>query len=191
MSLKKIISFTGPRGSGKSALVDGVINIVRNAERITSNTTRLSRKGDVTGEYRHSALTDLEWQERDGLVAWKAQYDRYWYWTLNSDIEKALAISNYSLIIVVPEIVPLLMAIAPERVLPIWVTPPPKLEHDRRLKIRGEIPEKRKAALKEADEWQPSPDIPYQIVYNDGELPATLQQLGRICRKEGLEFIPR
>ena len=129
-----IFLVVGPSGTGKSAIMDGVISETSNLERIVTYTTRDRRPGEVEGyEYHFATTEEFEQMKAAGeLAEWKEFYGHQ-YGSSRTRLESAMVdgldlIGAYDVLGSVE-----LMNRYPRNVVTIFILPPSVEELRRRL----------------------------------------------------------
>ncbi len=180
----KIVTFTGASGSGKSSIAKELLKCSGSDlsyKLVVSVTTRSSRESDLPGEYECISLDGFAARDENGAFLWKADYAGNRYGTMRQSIDDALDGSSLSMMILVPETVPLLRGYTGnDKVLSFFVQSPDAAILRQRMELRGDTPDNIARRLSKDDEWEQvarSSGIPYVYIQNDGELEETVEQV--------------
>jgi len=180
----KIVTFTGASGSGKSSIAKELLKCSGSDlsyKLVVSVTTRNARDSDLLGEYECISLDSFAARDGRGAFLWKADYAGNRYGTMRQSIDDALVGSSKSLMILVPETVPLLRGYTGnDKVLSFFVQSPATVILKQRMEVRGDSAENIARRLAKDDEWEKvarSSDIPYVYIRNDGKLEETVEQV--------------
>ena len=176
----KIVTFTGVSGSGKSTIVKELLQESDHFRLITSTTTRPPRSSDLPGEYEY--WTPEQMEEDASLFIWKTEYVGHQYGTRYRVLNDAFVSPPTSLMILVPEVLPVLLHHYGSYVLPLYVRAPPEDLLRVRLLRRGDNPESIEQRLqtipnweRQATEWK----IPYRMITNNGTIDEVVKQVKR------------
>jgi len=91
ISKAKLFVISGPSGSGKSSLINGAVESLKNLQKSISATTRPKRKGETPGKQYHF-MTDEEFEiliKKESFLEW-AKYSGYYYGTPESFVREEL-----------------------------------------------------------------------------------------------------
>ena len=182
----RIITFTGASGSGKSTIVKELLND-SNYKIVLSITTREKRESDLLGEYNYISLRDFEELDRSKQFAWSTPLVHgNKYGTLKESILETLTDDRNNLMILIPEVIPILRRISPVNVYSFYIKSPSEKVLVKRLTERGDSQEsidKRILECKDYDakiEASRSKDkIDYKIITNEGPLEVTIKEVLR------------
>ena len=181
----KIVTFTGASGYGKSSIAKELLKL-EDYRLVVSVTTRSSRESDLRGEYEYISQDNFSLRDERDAFLWKAAYAGNRYGTMRKSIDDALASSAISLMILVPEVVPLLRDYTgDDKVLSFFVQSPPVGILRRRMEARGDSGENILKRLSVDVQWESaarSSIIPYVYVSNDGSLDDTVDVVRRYLR---------
>ncbi len=164
-----IISFTGASGTGKTSIVKELLKDPT-YKLITSTTTRPARPSDLPGEYEYVTLERFKALRSQDQFLWAREYADNWYGTKISDLEKALKDPYISLLILIPEVVPILSSYAKAQHLPFYMQTPSQDILRERLKQRGDaqdVIEKRLATIAEWEQQVKTSGISYILLSNE------------------------
>lgn len=176
--LPKIVTFTGASGTGKSTIVKELLKDPDNFRLITSTTTRPPRDSDLLGEYEY--WTPQQMAEDASVFIWRAEYAGHSYGTRYRLINDALETPPTSVMILVPEVLPILLAYLPHKVLPLYVRAPPEDLLRVRLLRRGDDPESIERRLQTISDWERQATegkIPYRMITNNGTIDEAVKQV--------------
>lgn len=180
----KIITFTGPSGVGKTAIVGELLKKHSEWKIVLSLTSRESRESDLAGEYKCDVIKEeFFWRDRTGEFIWMASVHGNMYGTLLDEIRKALNSKCPSLIQISPDSVKQLRAHAPGKILSIFILPPSGNELRRRLDKIGKSPEEINRKITDCKRWEKEAvcsSIPYQFVTNDSTISEAVEQVENI-----------
>ncbi len=174
----KIVTFTGASGTGKSTIVKELLKDSRAFRLVTSTTTRPSRGSDLPGEYEH--WTPQQMAEDASLFIWKTEYAGNCYGTRYRVLNDACELPQTSLMILVPEVMPVLFHYYGKHVLPFYVRAPDEDLLRLRLLRRGDDPESIERRLQTISDWERQATegkIPYRMITNNGTIDETVQQV--------------
>lgn len=174
----KIVTFTGASGTGKSTLVKELLKEPAAFRLVTSTTTRPPRDSDLSGEYEY--WTPQQMEADASLFIWRTEYAGNFYGTRYRVLEDALKLPQTSLMILVPEVLPTLLAYLPHKVLPLYVRAPPEDLLRVRLLRRGDEPESIERRLQTISDWERQATegkIPYRMITNNGTIDEAVKQV--------------
>ena len=165
----KILTFTGASGSGKSSIAKSL-----GFPLVLSTTTRAPRPSDLLGEYEYLNIKNFDFTEANNDFLWIKEYGGNYYSTRYDSINLALSHPENFIMILVPEVLPLLLDYAGKRkVLPFYLRSPDEAVLRSRLEKRGEREDSIERRLKESKDWDVQADesgIPYFYITNNGAL---------------------
>jgi guanylate kinase len=137
LSNRLLIVFSGPSGTGKSTLIQGLLKPFPELSFTVSCTTRAIRRGEVEGRDYHYLSTE-EFQRRidaGEFVEWEALHENR-YGTPWSELQRLWDIRRVPLLDI-----DVMGALNVKRMEPgarlIFIAPPSLLELERRLRARG------------------------------------------------------
>lgn len=168
----KIITFTGVSGTGKTTIVKDLLK-QSEFKLVTSYTTRESRESDLPGEYVYLSIEEFMQLKEKGCYLWAVEYAGNWYGTLREDIDNALNLNTYSMLILVPEVVEILHSYVGNLMIPFHVENLSQEVLRERLQKRGDnesIISKRLLALQTWSREVNDSKIPFINISNDNEL---------------------
>lgn len=173
MNRWKIITITGASGSGKTTVTRELLK-TPNTKLIQSLTTRAARDSDLPGEYIYGvSREELSRAKQNGLLLWDIETHGNIYGTVKTDVDQALIASCNSLMMVVPEVVPILHAYTPKPIISFFLVSPDKAVLRERLVNRGDPPEQIERRLSDCDDWLDqaiASSLPYRFVRTDAEI---------------------
>ena len=174
--LKKILTFTGASGTGKSTLAKAL-----GFPLVLSTTTRASRPSDHPGEYEYVTKDYFYEMKRCKGFIWSIPFGGSEYGTKHQPVNCALMSQNYSLMILVPEVVPkLLLHAGTDVVLPFYIRSQPEEVLRSRLEKRGDAPESIERRLQESKTWDEEVErstIPYLFITNNGTIEEAVERV--------------
>lgn len=176
----KIVTFTGVSGSGKSTIVKELLKDFERFRLVTSTTTRSPRDSDLPGEYEY--WTPQQMEKGASLFIWKTEYAGNCYGTRYRMLNDACELPQTSLMILVPEVLPVLLAYLPQQVLPFYVRAPDTDLLRLRLLRRGDDPESIERRLQTISDWERQATegkIPYRMITNNGTIDEAVKQVKR------------
>ena len=200
----RLLVVSGPSGVGKSSVIDAVLE-ESGARFSVSATTRSPRPGEVDGvDYRfvdHEAFSDLVGS--GGMLEW-AEYGGYRYGTPRAPVIELLDQGIHVVLDIENDGAHQVKRAYPSAVL-VFLTPPSRLELERRLRSRGDTSEHDIAArLAVADEQilDARQEYDYLVVNDDLETaiyqvlsilqaPAASDEVSDAFRTAGDAAIPR
>lgn len=174
----KIVTFTGASGTGKSTLVKELLKDSHAFRLVTSTTTRPPRSSDLPGEYEY--WTPQQMEKDASLFIWKTEYAGNFYGTRYRVLNDACELPQTSLMILVPKVLPDLLAYLHQQVLPFYVRAPDEDILRLRLLRRGDDPESIERRLQTILDWEreaTSGRIPYRMITNNGTIDEGVQQV--------------
>ena len=173
------IVVSGPGGVGKGTIVDALVARDPQLWLSRSWTTRVRRAGEPAVAY---VFTDRETFERriaaGGFLEWTEFLGNYYGTPLpnpppDSDVVLEIEVDGASQV----------KAIRPDALL-IFVLPPSREEQERRLRSRGDDPERVISRLRKADDEEPlGLKLADHVVVND-DLEQTIEDLATIIESE-------
>ena len=172
----KILTFTGASGSGKSSIAKSL-----GFPLVLSTTTRAPRPSDLLGEYEYLDIKNFDFTEANNDFLWIKEYGGNYYSTRYDSINRALNSPENFIMILVPEVLPLLLDYAgKEKVLPFYIRSPDEAVLRSRLEKRGEREDSIERRLKESRDWDVQADesgIPYFYITNNDALEEAVGQV--------------
>lgn len=179
----RIITISGPTGSGKTTIAKRLLEVIPYAHMVTSLTTRQKCDDDLPGEYMYVSKQDLDKMDGQNGYLWRVTHGEFEYATPVLPVENVLRRDDTTgIMILVPEAVGWLREHVEEtcgeehKVLSIFVMPVPLSILVKRLRAR---PTWRKTLKKMESEsrWLSSArasKIPFTYINNSGSLSATI-----------------
>ncbi len=181
MAKAKIITFTGVSGTGKTTIANQLLKDENNFHLVTSTTTRKARPSDLSGEYEYLNLEGFQTARTESAFIWCAEHGGNHYGTRYKFIDNALTAPYTSIMILVPEVLPILLDYAGKNVLPFYVRSPSESDLRTRLAVRGEPQESIEKRLQQSKAWESNAEnsgIPYKFITNlNGKLDEALEQV--------------
>lgn len=178
--MPKIVTFTGASGTGKSAIVGGLLQVSDRYRLVQSTTTRDPRESDMLGEYDYVCQRRFGAMNGKGEFLWKASYGGNSYGTPRAVIDEAMRLPSgiCSLMILVPQVVPILIShVGSTAVLPFLVRDPSEAVRRERMQRRGDTPEsieRRLDADRNFDRKLLESSVKYVSISNDHGLVQTV-----------------
>ncbi len=173
---KKILTFTGASGIGKSTIAKAL-----GFPFVLSTTTRAPRPSDNSREYEYVTKDYFDEMKRCKGFIWSIPFGNFWYGTKHQPVNHALMSQNYSLMILVPEVVPkLLLYAGTHSVLPFYIRSPPEEVLRSRLEKRGESSETIERRLQESKRWDEEAErsgIFYVFITNNEAIGGAVKQI--------------
>lgn len=192
----KILTFTGASGSGKSSIAKSL-----GFPLVLSTTTRVPRPSDLPGEYEHldSNYFESKYFESKSFCSksfdsvearndflWIKEYGGNYYSTRYDSINRALSRPENFIMILVPEVLPLLLDYAgKEKVLPFYIRSPDEAVLRSRLEARGEQEDSIERRLKGSRDWDLQAEesgIPYIFITNNGTIEEAAEQVRKYLK---------
>lgn len=173
-----IVTITGASGVGKTTITKKLLAERPDVQLITSFTSRSSRSSDLPGEYKYS-MPKEKFATRAEEFLWTLSVHKNFYGTTKASISEALApspVSTVWLMILVPEVVPLLRGYLAQfekherRVISFYVLSPNEEELQKRLRTRGDDAAMIKQRIDDCNQWDAAAlqsDIPYMFLSNN------------------------
>ena len=186
---KKVVIISGPSGSGKNSILQGVLNRCENCIRLVTATTRDPREGERNGE-DHYFLTKEEFLKGldEGVIPehWHAlDTDRY-YGTYLPDVEQKIKLGK--IIVAEMQIEGMRFFKQEYDALTIFVTAGSLEELEKRIRKRqaqiseAELQERLNEARKEIHTYASQYD--YVVKNEHGKLEVAIEEVLDIMRKE-------
>lgn len=171
-----VIVLSGPGGVGKGTIVDQLLTVEPRLWISRSWTTRDRRPGEDPHAYYFASPEEFHARrEQDGFLEWAAFLDYY----QGSPIPEPPANSDVLFEIDVQGAANILRLYPRARL--IFVDAPDRTEQERRMKERGDAPERIQQRLEKAEEEvQRSLELPYTYVINDDLQRVVAEILGLI-----------
>lgn len=186
MTKKKIITLTGASGAGKTTIAKELLEDSEKFVLLPSYTTRNQRVSDLPGEYRYVGKLRFLWHKSWRDFIWEVKYSGNFYGTKYDSINQAFWEQSSSLMILVPDTIPKLVAYTGEEpILPFYIRSPPEDILRSRLQKRGDTAENIEQCLQESKDWDleaESSGIPYVLITNKGTIEEAVEQV-RKCLK--------
>ncbi len=191
-----ILTFTGASGSGKSSIAKSL-----DFPLVLSTTTRAPRPSDLPGEYEYldSNCFESKYFESNSFSSksfdsvearndflWIKEYGGNYYGTRYDSINLALSRPENFIMILVPEVLPLLLDYAgKEKVLPFYIRSPDEAVLRSRLEKRGELEDSIERRLKGSRDWDLQAEgsgIPYIFITNNGTIEEAVEQVRKYLK---------
>ncbi len=173
-----LVTLTGESGTGKSTLARHLLTSP-DFSMVTSTTTRKQRLSDLPNEYEYIRPDDFSAIETAHGFIWTALYAGNHYGTRYAAIDLALASSGYSLMLLVPQVLPILYSYTKD-VEPFFIRTPPREVLEQRLRQRGDTEEDIVRRLQNAGQWEAdaaASGIPYRFIANEGPIEQAVGQI--------------
>lgn len=173
----KIFTLTGASGSGKTTIMRELLKRDANVKVLPSITTRTKRDSDVEGEYKYVAEKDFQNIQQNNAFLWDVDMHGNFYGTAKADVDYALKANHKSIMLLVPEVIPILKSYT-HSVLSFYIVSPPEDILRQRLQNRGDDPsdiEKRILDCKKWDKEAGSRD--YIFIDNSGALSIAVESI--------------
>jgi len=146
---------------------------------VTSTTTRTPRASDLPNEYAYVSLDKFFEIEKARGFIWTAPYAGNHYGTKYSAIDAALGSSGYKVMILVPQVLPILFSYT-KNVEPFFIRTPPREVLEQRLRQRGDTEEDIVRRLQKAGQWEAeaaASGIPYRFISNEGAIEWAVEKI--------------
>lgn len=137
------VTLTGRGGVGKTTISNNLLSWMRpHMELVVSTTTRSPRSSDLPGEYEYVTRLKFLWYRITGQFLWTTSVTGNWYGTRRRAVD-AIVTSSYKigLMLIVPEIIPILRRYLPKKVYSIYILSPSEEELRERMRVRGDSKE--------------------------------------------------
>lgn len=190
MNQKQVVVIAGPSGSGKNAVLDGIIKQCPRCERLVTATTRAPREGEVNGVDYHflprdefdRALANGDILEHRYVSALNTHYGVY-----RPDLESRLALGE--MVLAQLDIIGARYLKEHYNATTIFILPDSfeRLEE----RVRGRNKEmtdeevKKRMDIARMEMAEHAPEYDYQVVNEHGKLSETVTKVLEILRKEG------
>jgi guanylate kinase len=174
-----LVVISGPSGVGKSSIIDAIIDLTNSVFSVSA-TTRAPRRGEVEGlDYRFVDREQFLDAITRGVVLEWAEYGGNLYGTLREPVVTALDAGTNVILDIENEGAKQIRRTYPDAVL-IFITPPDLDELAKRLKGRGDTPQRDverrlSVATRQIAE---APDVYDHVIENRGLDTAIAQVLG-------------
>ncbi len=173
----QITTFTGASGTGKDSIARAL-----GFSYVTSTTTRGPRPSDNPGEYEYLEQEDFHYEEEAwNAFLWVTTHGGNYYGTKYEPINNALSRSENSTMILVPEVLPLLLAyVGKEKVMPFYIHSPGEAILRTRMEQRGDSNTSIDRRLKESRNWDEEAEksgIPYTFITNNGMIEEAVEMV--------------
>ena len=178
-----IVTLTGASGVGKTTIINELLRRIPDAKFIGTLNTRKRRKTDRPEDSYGVSRQEFEERKGKGEFLWTVKVHEHWKGTLKSAVDDALARKNPSLIIIlVPEIVPILREYAPDHVFSFFILSPSEDILRVRLGKRGDSLQDIEQRIKDCqqlDKETKASDLPYILINNEGPIEDAVSQIIR------------
>lgn len=184
--MKKILSFTGPSGAGKTSIARELIRQNPQITMVKSITTRAKRESDLPGEYAYVSKEEFNALSSRGELLWTAEYSGTSYGTTKESIEEIIfGKGRIGIMILVPSVLETLTSFlkshdALAMYAPIFLLPPTEEELRRRLRARGDEEKDIERRIKEASNWEDDArkgKFPFTFVENSSSLKDSVEKV--------------
>lgn len=180
MPIASIITLTGASGVGKTTIVNEFLKRVPAAKFIGTPNTRERRETDRPEDSYGVSEEEFEEGKRKGEFLWAVKVHEHWKGMPKSAVDDALLRPSPSLIILVPEVVPILRAYTPDRVFSFFILSPSEEILKERLVKRGDSLQDIEQRIMECRRWDAeakASHLPYIFITNEGLVEDTVQQI--------------
>ena len=174
---------SGPSGSGKNTVFDGVRKLLPAMTHTVSATTRAMRPGEADGiDYHYISVEDFLQRVENGDFLEYVQYGGNYYGTLKREVDRLTAEHRIPVLIIEVNGALNIKRIFPEAVT-IFIIPPSIEELERRIRGRGHNTEEELRTRLEiaAAEMENSDKYDYCVVNDD--LEQCIQEVYTIIKK--------
>lgn len=177
----KILTLTGVSGTGKTTVCKELIEN-HDCTFLVSITTREKRDSDLEGEFEYLSEEDFLKEKAADKFLWTSYHYGNWYGTRKADIINALYSDTISLMILVPDVVPILHQYAGDDVLSLFMEDLPQETLRKRMEERGDKEEIITKRLQAIGDWhqQALQTEHYSFISSEGEVK---EIIGRILSK--------
>jgi guanylate kinase len=182
----KLIVLSGPSGTGKSTVIDRLLEQMPGSLEVSSSlTTRPPRPDDVHAKrYIHVSEAEFQDQRRRGALLESAEVSGHWYGTPREQVERTLAAGKNVLLEIDVQGGTAVKKLYPDCVM-IFLKAPSLDEYERRIRHRGtnteaEIQRRLAAARRELEL---APEYNHQVVNDD--LTRTVAEVREILERSG------
>ncbi len=151
-----ILSFSGRSGTGKSSVIRSLLQLYPEWGVIESVSTRAMRDSDLPGEIRQVSSQEFETKKQRGDFAWFVQpHSRGTsYGTERASLQQVLAWPQPAMIIITPDIIPVLHQLAGSQLLAFFFQSPLEDVLYSRMHQRGDSPKDILGRLETSRDWQ-------------------------------------
>lgn len=187
--MKQVVVIAGPAGSGKDALVKGILKRCSNATLMVTATTRPMRPGEVDGVNYHFLTKERFLEELAAgniLEHYHREETDTYYGTYKPDIDAR--IKSGKVVFAVIQIVGARFLKGHYNATTIFIMPPSLEVLERRVRGRApmsDIEWKERVAHTEREVHEDAPFYDYRITNEDGKLDEAVEIAIGILRKEG------
>lgn len=190
--MKKVVVIAGPAGTGKNAIINGVLERVKNSADLITSTTRLPRAGEKNGvDYYFLTNEEFESEVKNGHVLEKyfREETNTWYGTLKNKLDEQVA--KYDLVLGDLQIVGAKALKENYDSTNIFILPESDEIMERRIRSRDtmtdvEWQERLSHTKREIEEDLPFYD--YHINNPEGKLDETIEKVLEILKSEGYKI---
>ncbi len=189
---KKVVVIAGPAGTGKNAIINGILTKVKNSADLITSTTRQPRSGEKDGvDYYFLTNEEFENEVRNRHVLEKyfREETNTWYGTLKNKLDEQVA--KYDLVLGDLQIVGAKALKENYNSTNIFILPESDEIMEKRIRARDvmtdtEWQERLNHTKREMEEDLPFYD--YKIYNKEGDLESTIQNVLEILKKEGFKI---
>ncbi|MDO8474403.1 MAG: hypothetical protein Q7S62_02570 [bacterium] len=177
-----IVTLTGASGVGKTTITDKLLLSIPDIKFIGTLNTRERRKIDRPEDSYSVSQQEFEKRKQAGEFLWTVKVHEHWKGTLKSAVDDALLRPSSSLIILVPEIVPILLKYAPNHVFSFFIPSPSEEILRARLLKRGDSSQDIEQRINDCKRWDDAAKasgLPYIFITNEGPIEDTVSQILR------------
>ena len=139
VSTPRLIIITAPSGSGKTTIVNYLLNAIPQLSFSISACTRLPRANEIDG-VNYYFITSADFQQRiaeQAFAEYEMVYPGKYYGTLNSELERIWSNHQYPMVDIDVQGALRLKKNSQEKALSIFIKAPSMQELERRLRGRG------------------------------------------------------
>jgi len=188
---KQVVVIAGPSGSGKNAVVNGVMaHCPGKCSHLVTATTRLARPGEVDGkDYYYFSMEKFDQEMAAGNIVdhrYVPHLDTH-YGIYKPDLEKRLATGG--VVFAVVDVIGARFLKQNYNATTIFIMPESVEQFRGRLRTRNpEWSQKEfdaRMKITEEEIRAHSPEYDYRVINADGSLPETVNQVVEILKKEG------
>lgn len=184
----KIIIISGPSGSGKSSVVQGLLSSNQKISKVITCTTRQPRAGEVHGKDYYFLSQDefLQKTNQDKFIE-HTQTHNFYYGTYKSEVQRIHAQNKIPLFVIdVKGFVYYKKIFNSKKIISIFIKSPSGKELKHRIESRSNLSETElKTRLKTMqEELKMAPQYTYQVENKNNQLEKTITQVLNIINFE-------
>lgn len=182
--IPRIITFTGASGAGKTTVARALLAQKSTLKILTSTTTRKKRESDLAGEYEYVRPAKFRTMQKKNAFLWTVETHGFSYGTRRDFVDAALNDSSHIyLMLLVPDILPILRDYAHGRIRHFFLTIPDPEVLRARLVGRGDGEGAVARRLADCKTWEQEArdsSTPYIFVANDGTVDEAVARVTKI-----------